>query len=745
MAPYALFAHELAHVLFMDHFQNAKGLLFDHDHADRNCAMSYPLIEIKDADTMSALTPAQQQVLDNVRASYLAAWPKVIETLNGGDRARARKERVDIGNIDVHNLSKLYRPHFCGKCNLKLRGWNLYAEHNGGDLLVLDSGTPLPADPPFAAGPASKPAPVKPAPTTTPTVRLVRGGPDSVAASEGAMASIPISYFPAAHIVAASSPLPGTLGPEPDAIKWAHFAPLPTAFGHDAGALADPGVFQIEVVDAEAGEDRVFAALEALAPVYGSSGKPTSWQEFTSPEKEKRTLVVECRALAGQPTRYRSRYLRLVTDEADARALADTRQGLLVTDTADGTGGDADALEILDQKVRATYGEGSRKVTAEAAVGDAGRTRQKIRVFFHLFKQAAVSTGDMERFARRRALRWARRVFASAEMGIRVVGVEHLDWPGRDMLALNGFYADSNLGGMANVKKPSGKNAGSAASKITLTVTVTDPTTSAKATHTIEVPLAAGLDMPAIGAKVVEAVRAKGVGLDAQAFTLPPSDQALERGCDVLLTATGASGKTVQIDAAVHDDAVMEKAHALTIVAPGADEIDDDDMTIGGSPAQRRILRCGASASDRVDVYVVPKMKIAGRAYPAYSTVTNGKFHPDAQLSRAAIMAYAWGGGKFDKRAMDGGDDTPFTLAHEIGHVLADTNHSGAAGEIMHGEACEHSRCDSPKHVFSGPLKVGFSDMNQLDSPKPMPLSNQDMYARMTTAGGPAVTEAWPR
>jgi len=70
-APFFSIAHELAHCLWLRHWENAKSFPKDHDTDDHSCIMSYPMM---------------------------------------GD---------DVYGPDV------YDPHFCGKCNLKLRGWDV--------------------------------------------------------------------------------------------------------------------------------------------------------------------------------------------------------------------------------------------------------------------------------------------------------------------------------------------------------------------------------------------------------------------------------------------------------------------------------------------------------------------------------------------------------------------------------------------------------------------------------------------
>lgn len=75
-------AHEMAHCLWLRHHENAGDsdlpeLKGDHDQSDHCCTMSYPV-------------------------SRDPRWP--------------------------HQLPDRYAPHFCGKCNLKLRGWDVQSD-----------------------------------------------------------------------------------------------------------------------------------------------------------------------------------------------------------------------------------------------------------------------------------------------------------------------------------------------------------------------------------------------------------------------------------------------------------------------------------------------------------------------------------------------------------------------------------------------------------------------------------------
>lgn len=87
-APAYIFAHEAGHCFWLRHHQNAPDSdksVPDHDQYDHNCIMSYT----------RELPPSDQ----------------------------------------AHQTAALYSPHFCGKCNLKLRGWNILHA----DILALDA------------------------------------------------------------------------------------------------------------------------------------------------------------------------------------------------------------------------------------------------------------------------------------------------------------------------------------------------------------------------------------------------------------------------------------------------------------------------------------------------------------------------------------------------------------------------------------------------------------------------------
>ncbi len=298
---YSLAAHELGHCMFLLHWRNApSAVAANHDQADDNCMMSYPVYY-----TMN-------ECGESDRAAFLQ-----------------RQYQGSVHSTKAHYCFDKFAPHYCGKCNLQIRGWK------------LDGGVPDAA-----------PARVAVAPQRTVTVKLVRDvvGLDLVSADYAAddITTIGVSFYP-----------PHTAGAQSSAhkeFKLSKLADFPRSFGDSLAAALDPGTFRVEVHDPNIAVEVVYVTLEALRPTY-SGGAVNGWTEFAGDERKRRALVdVECVPIDTDPHTYRSRYLRLVVDEYDHRVLASTKQGLLVTDMVTATSTvDDDMVEILDQKIRVWY------------------------------------------------------------------------------------------------------------------------------------------------------------------------------------------------------------------------------------------------------------------------------------------------------------------------------------------------------------------------------------------------------
>ena len=138
--PYALLAHEIAHVLYLSHDRNAgtvsaSGFIFDHDHDDVNCMMSYPLNEVPG---LASIPPTGGNTYEANRLTrfvylHIGGWQSLVDTMNAtGKWKTARGSPEFMGNFGENAPVPVNRPHFCGKCTLRLRGWDIYSQSSSG-------------------------------------------------------------------------------------------------------------------------------------------------------------------------------------------------------------------------------------------------------------------------------------------------------------------------------------------------------------------------------------------------------------------------------------------------------------------------------------------------------------------------------------------------------------------------------------------------------------------------------------
>jgi len=124
----SVMTHEICHLWSMKHWHNAGGTQLDlHDQADVNCVMSYPIIgEGFDVDSWDQMPVKLLNELINRAVDNFREADGFGNVMNG----------LQLWVMREHFLSKNYHPHFCGKCNLQLRGWNILAHGTGGGPLL---------------------------------------------------------------------------------------------------------------------------------------------------------------------------------------------------------------------------------------------------------------------------------------------------------------------------------------------------------------------------------------------------------------------------------------------------------------------------------------------------------------------------------------------------------------------------------------------------------------------------------
>jgi len=298
----SLFAHEMAHCMFFQHGKNAPGerkaIFANHDFKDDNCIMSYPTNLLS-----SEYTPeASEQMI--------------------------RLLGVQAVSPKKHYTHDSFAPHYCGKCLLNLRGWNIRF-----DDLVATSDEPS----------EEQEAQID--------VRILPSTLMDDETTADTLTAVNVSFYPSDRVLPADV---DEISVGMGEFKFSSLAPFPTGFGYSPAAAKDPAAFRIEVEDPSMAlsENTAHVTVEVLKPPAAPGGEG---EAFPPDTRKQRALVnVECRRIDGTNL-FRSRYLRLVTDEEDYNALYDTKQAILVTDIADGEGGDDDLLEILGQQVKVSY------------------------------------------------------------------------------------------------------------------------------------------------------------------------------------------------------------------------------------------------------------------------------------------------------------------------------------------------------------------------------------------------------
>lgn len=477
-----------------------------------------------------------------------------------------------------------------------------------------------------------------------------------------------------------------------------------TVFGFDKDAHADPDTFKIEVVDPSANGGPVTIELEAVKP---KAGKPNEFESIGAPHADMRKIKVKCEKIKpDNKVRFRSMYMRLVTDEWDFKELSGdppradgTAQGLLTTDTADGNDGDPDKLEILDQHVRATHTlvccKAADKCKIDATV-PIGPRRRRVRIAFHLFRTSAGSASLVQNVSakdvRFRVRHWFRRLYASAELSPHFVApeIETVDPPPANMITIAPYQGT----------KSKGKNTAGAPSKVTLRSRCDGVNTDWTVT------LKAGLTPEQVGNLIRRNLPAGHKGsVHRNAICLGK----VRGSADVIIERD--DGKRNQILIASTDDVNLK--NKISIAVPNV-------MTIAGpkgltqhhegEDGVRRLLRACKTARDRLDFIVVGGITgdIAwGYAQPQGKDLPS-KYRPREPMGLSVVIVAKVG----TDRTMDANEKVFRTIAHEAMHALADVFHTCAgphqsAALMKSGSsASDLPVVGAKKRIHDTPLKV---------------------------------------
>jgi hypothetical protein len=482
---------------------------------------------------------------------------------------------------------------------------------------------------------------------------------------------------------------------------------FPAGYGFDADGHQDPDAFKIEVWD-PAATGPVNVKLEALKPTYvdfPGFGRlvVARYTEFADATRKIPALV--CNAVGGTTkSTFRSKYLRLVVDEADHAAPGCTDQLLLVTDMADGLGTgadtDNDSLEILDQVVRATYeiprcpGSPKCKITKVVEIG--GSNRQLVRVHFHAFRKdpgvdtmpTGVTAADMKKHLRRRTFKWYRRVFAQADLAPKLMSLNIVDPPAENMLCLSHSHG--------RAVATTGTNQ--------LDFRVTTDTQDLP----VQIVFAGGETPLEAGALIAAGLPA---GFSGQALACVRAVNAANPSCDVLIKADNGERVTlteVQLSAGARMTVDVPRVNLMSVLSGDADT---DASPSFLSVDMKRILRDVPVTDDAMHCVVVGKFStpsLRGQAFlPCLAA--DAPFRPELPFRSSTIMAYTSTRGP----VLDGGDTLPFTSPHESAHTLCDlihtkpsTNHSRT--ELLGSGTSVANAVNATKRLCDGPYLINM-------------------------------------
>ena len=442
----------------------------------------------------------------------------------------------------------------------------------------------------------------------------------------------------------------------------------------DADADVDQDNFKVEVLDTKPPGDPLDVRVQALRPQYSAAdptGKTvTGHIEFTGAALAGRRLDTKA-TKQGTTERFRTPYLRLVSDELDngnGDARGRQKQTILVTDMTDQ--GDSQ-VEILDQLVEAKYeltscpaGATKCHVKKTATVGT---DRRRLRIAIHILRAApggdpVAKVADIQR----RINKWVRRAYAQMSISPFMVQPTRIVDPIGNMIALS--EAD---GAPA---KGDGQ----------LGFQITSP---GKATVTV------GPITPAVGAKpMTTATRLAGLVTDPYTATAfenaarsnqPPHQQS----ADILIKEK--SGAAVTLTITVGGDS----GQSIVVGRPNINALvgNDDNSWLVGSVDARTLLRNYDTGDNRVDIVVIGHYK-AGSANQGEAQASGHRIDPARPAKSQIKCSLLIEGG-----VLGPGDGFPFSCAHEIGHSLFEAFHPvGAFGDFA-----------LMNHFWSGTAAVG--------------------------------------
>lgn len=508
---------------------------------------------------------------------------------------------------------------------------------------------------------------------------------------------------------------------------------LPKGFGFNQNGHDDQDTYKVEVVDPRGGSE-VMVELEALKPTFAVGGSINGHESFSDAQANLRKIKVQCKKVSNPNYKgFRSRYLRLVVDEVDIKAISSdpvatdgTAQGLFTSDMADGNDGDADKVEILDQLVQATYVIKNCKASAPHKCKVRDRVeiapdKQRIKLCFHVFRATAGvagtrSGGVTDKALHRRTAKWYRRAYAQAGLAPILVGpkIEELDPPPPDMLIL----------GQPNGGSASGLTAAGAGSVLRFDLEVHPkgggaPSALVNVSLNLQALVVANAGSALTAAQVAaDVVAALPAGFAGKSFAVQPAYSSASAPVDILISH---SDDRVFIRNESCDDAGI----TATVARVNLASVDASALLPPYSPSIRRISHAGTISDDQMDCFVIAawsNKNLRGFALIPDADLPDIVLADGTHIGRQAQAPGRWAnimamqcnsdaGGPFagaEIATLDDTDSLPYTYPHESGHVMMDAIHALNTTEMMRGGTVEQNELRGSKRICDDPVHIEY-------------------------------------
>lgn len=440
----------------------------------------------------------------------------------------------------------------------------------------------------------------------------------------------------------------------------------------NANADKDQDVFKIEVYDIDATAD-LTVEIEVLQPVYNASGRVTKHKQFPSAIRADRKLTAKA-SKQGSTQRFRSCYLRLVTDAVDKAAAAD--QTLLASDMYDPASADSKKVEILDQVVKASYTVPKCPMNPKCrstVTLPIGEDRRRLRMAVHILRGSVggapiVSVADAEK----RVLTWLRRTYAQMSIAPKLVVPIHEVDPPENLVSISN---DSGL----TAAGPTPSNNGNITFRIKA---------AGKTPQTVTVTTAAG-DTPIKTARALAALVAAPFRAVAAENPARFNDPSNRKSADIVITETGGARVTIDRERS------FDSRQTIQVGRPSStlfQEWDGNNWLVG-SIEQRTVLRNYDTGDDRFELFVIQRFvspTLLGAAMMSGHIV---------DPPRRAVSKMKWSC-FVDRRSMDGTDQFATVVAHEAMHAVGEVMHTiNVPSQLMNPTANQNNAVGNAKRV----------------------------------------------